>query len=105
MRQGKYIGQGISKQFDAMVAAAKKDGVDLGIESGMRTRAEQQKLWDRYGHNTARVARPGTSNHEKGNAIDFKNTPGALAWLKQHAPSFGLHNYPKEAWHYSLDGR
>lgn len=105
MRQGKYIGQGIAARFDAMVAAAKKDGVDLQIESGMRSRAEQQILWDRYGHDTNRVAAPGTSNHEKGNAIDFKDTPGAFAWLKAHSTTHGFHNYPPEPWHYSLDGR
>jgi peptidoglycan hydrolase-like protein with peptidoglycan-binding domain len=104
-RQGHYIGAGIAARFDAMVAAARRDGVNLQIESGYRSRAEQQALWDRYGHNPARVARPGTSNHEKGNAIDFTNTPGAWAWLKRNATRFGFHNYPPEPWHYSLDGR
>ena len=104
-RQGKYIGQRIAKQFDEMVAAARKDGVSLEINSGMRTRAEQQQLWDQFGHDTRRVARPGTSNHEKGNAIDFKNTPGAHEWLRRNAARFGMHNYPPEPWHYSLDGR
>ena len=87
-----------------MVAAAQADGVNLRIESAYRSYQEQVTLWNRFGHNTARVARPGTSNHQEGTAIDFTNTPGAWAWLKQHASDFGLHNYPAEAWHYSLDG-
>lgn len=103
MRQGKPIGANIADAFDRMVAAAKKDGVDLRIVSGYRTHAEQEALWARN-PNPKMVARPGTSNHEKGNAIDFANTSGAYAWLKKNAARFGLHNYPAEAWHYSLDG-
>jgi peptidoglycan hydrolase-like protein with peptidoglycan-binding domain len=104
VRQGHFIGLAIADKFDAMVAAAKADGVELRITSGYRSHAEQQKLWD-ANPNPKYVARPGTSNHEKGNAIDFTNTPGAWAWLKKNAARFGMHNYPVEAWHYSLDGR
>jgi LAS superfamily LD-carboxypeptidase LdcB len=104
IRQGHFIGLAIADKFDAMVAAAKKDGVALVIESGYRTHAEQQRLWD-ANPNPTMVARPGTSNHEKGNAIDFKNVSGAWAWLKNNATRFGMHNYPPEPWHYSLNGR
>ncbi|HEY9857588.1 MAG TPA: peptidoglycan-binding protein [Stenomitos sp.] len=103
-RQGKYIGARIADQFDSMVAAAAKDGVRLVINSGYRSHAEQEALW-RANPDPRYVARPGTSNHEQGNAIDFANTPGAWAWLKRNATRFGFHNYPPEAWHYSLDGR
>lgn len=104
-RQGKYIGLSIAGRFDAMVAAAQRDGVNLVISSGMRTRAEQQRLWDLYQAGKGNIAaRPGTSNHEKGEAIDFANTPGAWAWLKRNAPRFGFHNFPPEPWHYSLNG-
>ncbi|HEY9765446.1 MAG TPA: peptidoglycan-binding protein, partial [Chroococcales cyanobacterium] len=102
-RQGKLIGAGIAKQFDAMVAAAKADGVDLQIVSGYRTHAEQQALCD-ANPNPMFVARPGTSNHEKGNAIDYLDSPGAWSWLKRNSTRFGFYNYPAEAWHYSLDG-
>jgi len=43
--------------------------------------------------------------HEQGSAIDFANTRGAYAWLKRNAARFGLINYPREAWHYSTNGR
>lgn len=104
-RQGKVIGANLAPFFDKMVGAAKKDGIDLRISSGFRTRSEQERLWEQYGRNPARVAPPGTSNHEKGNAIDFANTPGAYDWLKKRAPEFGFKNYPAEAWHYSTNGR
>lgn len=104
VRQGKYIGVAIADKFDAMVAAAARDGVHLLIKSGMRSHAEQEALW-RANPDPRYVARPGTSNHEKGNAIDFADTRGAWAWLKRNATRFGFHNYPPEPWHYSLDGR
>lgn len=103
-RQGKLIGINIADQFDRMVAAAAKEGVSLRINSGYRTHAEQQALWD-ANPNPTYVARPGTSNHEKGNAIDFVNNSGAYSWLKRNASRFGFQNYDPEPWHYSLNGR
>ncbi|MBM3269909.1 MAG: peptidoglycan-binding protein, partial [Candidatus Sericytochromatia bacterium] len=104
IRQGKYIGAGIAAAFDRMVAAARRDGIDLVINSGYRTRAEQERLW-RANPNPRYVAPPGTSNHEKGNAIDFLGTPGAWAWLRRNGGRFGFYNYPPEPWHYSTNGR
>jgi len=103
MRQGKPIGASIAPAFDAMVAAARQDGVELKITSGYRSHAQQTALWN-ANPTPGMVARPGTSMHEKGQAIDFANTPGAYAWLKRNASRFGLHNYPREAWHYSTNG-
>jgi LAS superfamily LD-carboxypeptidase LdcB len=58
------------------------------------------------------TARPGTSNHEQGLAIDFTcNGGGTLgssspcfAWLKSNAAAYGLYNLPSEPWHWSNDG-
>ena len=58
------------------------------------------------------TARPGTSNHEQGLAIDFTcNGGGALgrssscfSWLSANANSYGLYNLPSEPWHWSNDG-
>jgi len=105
-RQGKKIDASIADNFDAMVAAAKKDGVDLQISSGFRSRQEQEVLYQKYLNGTGNLAaKPGTSNHESGLAIDFKDTPGAFAWLKKNSTRFGLKNLPSEPWHYSVDGR
>jgi hypothetical protein len=58
------------------------------------------------------AARPGTSMHERGLAIDF-TCNGALigsygsacyGWMRSNAPSFGFHNRPGEAWHWSTNG-
>lgn len=105
-RQGKKIDASIADNFDAMVEAAKKDGVDLRISSGYRSRQEQEVLYQKYLNGTGNLAaKPGTSNHESGLAIDFENTPGAFAWLKKNSTRFGLKNLPSEPWHYSVDGR
>lgn len=104
-RQGKLIGAKVAEQFDRMVEAARQDGVTLRITSGYRSYDEQVVLWNKYGRNPARVARPGTSNHQKGEAIDFGNIGSAWSWLKQNAHRFGFKNYPPEPWHYSLNGR
>ena len=58
----------------AMLAAlARADGLlgrPVAVVSGLRTRAEQEALWDRRHANPYPVARPGTSDHERGMAVD-----------------------------------
>ena len=104
-RQGKPIGAHIAKQFDDMVAAAKEDGINITITSGARSRAEQEKLYAAYKNGTGNLAaKPGTSNHESGDALDL-GPPSAFAWLKQNAGQFGFKNkIASEPWHWSLTG-
>jgi hypothetical protein len=60
----------------------------------------------------APLAAPGKSMHEIGEAIDFNcngdlivsKTSPCFTFLTQHAASFGLQNYPVEAWHWSTNG-
>jgi len=105
-RQGKPIGAHIAEQFDDMVAAAKKDGVNITITSGARSREEQEKLYAAYKNGTGNLAaKPGTSNHESGDALDL-GPPSAYSWLKQNAGQFGFKNgIPSEPWHWSLTGK
>ncbi|MBU2665852.1 M15 family metallopeptidase [Actinoplanes bogorensis] len=54
------------------------------------------------------TARPGTSMHEKGLAIDFTNCnrgSACFTWLSGNAATYGLHNLPGEDWHWSTTGR
>ncbi len=57
------------------------------------------------------TARPGTSMHERGMAIDFTQGGSTLtrgssgfAWLRANAASFGFFNLPSEPWHWSTNG-
>ena len=57
------------------------------------------------------TARPGSSMHEQGLAIDFTVGGGTIGygsaaydWLKAHAADYGLSNLPSEPWHWSTNG-
>jgi hypothetical protein len=62
---------------------------------------------------TPPTARPGSSMHERGLAVDFNcNGGGAIrrgnsCWnfLVDHANSYGLYNLPSEPWHWSTNGQ
>lgn len=96
---------------DAAAAVHRADkalGRRLDINAAGRSRARQQELWDAYyvrglrvyeGKTLGAPARPGTSPHEAGNAIDSDDQ----RWLNGH-PGFGLHpNLRSEPWHYIYD--
>lgn len=59
------------------------------------------------------TARPGTSMHERGLAIDFTSggslirsrSDPAFRWLSANASRFGLYNLPEEPWHWSSNGQ
>lgn len=55
---------------------AKSLGFSARVTSGYRTRAAQTKLYNRYlqGLQQYPVAKPGTSDHEKGKALDVVST-------------------------------
>jgi hypothetical protein len=73
--------------------------------SAFRTRAEQEALWVKYGRNTKRVARPGTSRHESGFAIDIdRNSAGKLEQSGMFK-KYGFHRpLSNEPWHVEMVG-
>lgn len=76
----------------AMLAALERADDLLGhtvpIASGLRTREEQEALWDRRHSNPYPVARPGSSDHESGLAVDVPR--GAVDELLGVAEAAGL---------------
>jgi hypothetical protein len=76
----------------AMLAAlARADGLlgrPVTVVSGLRTRSQQEALWERRATNPYPVARPGTSDHERGLAIDVPRTD--VADLRRVASAAGL---------------
>jgi hypothetical protein len=88
---------------------AEGDGVEVRVNSGWRSAAYQEQLWQdgvvKYGsqHAAARwVATPETSAHVQGEAVDL-GPFDADAWLSRHGAAYGLCQiYGNEPWHYEL---
>ncbi len=111
------------KNVKEMVAAAQADGLNFSnVSSSFRTYEQQVNLRrqncgsSQYAIYDAPssscrppTARPGTSMHEKGTAIDFANcgsrSTACYKWLAANASRFGYKNFPKESWHWSTTGR
>lgn len=82
------------------------------IISANRTYAEQVVLYERYLNGGGLAARPGTSNHEGGQAVDLSPSdgPGDPAWecLKAQGPRFGVYQDPsitgRDSVHWSVTG-
>jgi LAS superfamily LD-carboxypeptidase LdcB len=92
----------------------------VSANSSFRTMAHQQALCNanyNCAHgNYATVAKPGTSNHQMGLAIDFasitatggstcsaratQTNNGLWNWLKANAGAYGYRQYSAEAWHW-----
>ena len=101
--------------FDAMMAAAKADGVTLKPAECYRDYAGQvywRKYWCKVGI-CANAATPGYSNHGWGKAVDLRDQFGSLGWtspgykwMVKHAAEWGW-NHPgglDEAWHWEWVG-
>lgn len=99
----------LTAALDQARAAAARDGITIEVTSGWRSREHQTRLFReavaRYGseEEAARwVARPGTSVHEAGEAVDVGPVV-ARQWLSVHGAGFGLCQvYANEPWHYEL---
>ena len=119
--------------YKKLAAAARRDGVDIRLTSGYRSYAVQKGLLEKYtrayGSTYAQriAAKPGTSEHQTGLAIDVGNRNRACAlracfattkvgrWMAKNAPAHGfILRYPKgmesvtgyayEPWHFRYVG-
>ncbi|MEN3316289.1 MAG: hypothetical protein V7605_2523 [Acidimicrobiaceae bacterium] len=117
---GITVASSIAGQLQALLSAAQADGISLG-GSGYRDSSSQVALRQTNGcpdiynapASSCRVptARPGSSLHEQGLAIDFtsggslltRSSP-AFAWLSANASRYGFFNLPSEPWHWSING-
>jgi hypothetical protein len=124
---GITVAASIATNVARLMAKSRRDGVSLG-GWGYRSTARQIELRRQHCGRTRYAiyqmpssqcspptARPGTSMHEKGLAIDFykRGRNGAalpiggtreFRWLQRNARTFGLYNLPSEAWHWSTNG-
>jgi hypothetical protein len=126
---GITVAASLGPNLRALLDAARADGIVLG-GSGYRSPDAQAALRRANGcpdvwtspASSCRVptAIPGSSEHEKGLAVDFtyqgqticfprpsSSCTGnpAFNWLRANAGRYGLRNLPSEAWHWSTTGR
>lgn len=73
-------------------------GRPLRTNSTGRTRREQQEAYEKYLNGGSFAAKPGSSPHEYGNAVDFHITE--WAWLLEHGQAYGWYlTIKSEPWH------
>ena len=102
LRDGKPTCPAVAAAFDRMDAAARREGVDLVVNSAFRTDAEQAVLFRRH-PDPRWVAPPGRSRHRQATELDLGGSGGAWAWLATNAAAFRfIQRYAWEPWHYGL---
>lgn len=94
-----------AQAFKKMAAAAKAEGVDIGVTDSYRSLDEQEDLARRKGlfSQGGLAAEPGTSNHGWGMALDLDLNPKAQQWMRANGPRFGfVEDTPREPWHWAF---
>ena len=122
-----------ARAYLKMFRAARRDGIDLVVQSGYRSYSSQVSVYNGWVASIGRAAadmqsaRPGYSEHQTGLSVDiaaadractiqacFGRTPEGK-WLMRNAPRFGWHlRYPRgktsitgyiyEPWHWRFVG-
>lgn len=130
------VDKGMYPYLMALLQAAKADGVALYVRSPYRSYSTQKMLFQNKVNRVINggtpaeeaeavaaraVARPGTSEHQTGLAVDFNiadsqfESMPAFGWMKEHAEDYGfILRYPKdktevtgimyESWHWRFVG-
>lgn len=94
-----------ARQLEKLLAAAKAQGVDIGITDSYRTYETQVDLVRRKGlySQGGLAAAPGTSDHGWGMAVDLDLDAKAQAWMRQNASAYGFaEDTPREPWHWAF---
>lgn len=122
-----YLREDAELALREMAAAAKKDGITLDVSSTYRSYEYQKNLFnywvsvDGLEEAERESARPGTSQHQLGVAIDFGSIDDSFAetkmgaWMYSHAAEYGWSlSFPKnyedvtgyrwESWHFRYLG-
>ena len=127
--RGFRVHSDLATALEAMLAAAEADGIILK-GWGHRTTAQQVQLRRQhcggegiseseaiYGVPSSAcsppTAKPGSSMHELGLAIDFTHDGASISsrsspafqWLAANAARYGLYNLPSEPWHWSVNAQ
>jgi hypothetical protein len=93
-----------ANSLTALIADAKRAGVTIGITDSYRPYAEQVDLAKRKGlySQGGLAAKPGTSDHGWGLAVDLDLDSKAQAWMRTNAGRYGfVEDTPREPWHWA----
>jgi LAS superfamily LD-carboxypeptidase LdcB len=93
--------------MESLLRAAQRDGVRIGITDSYRSYDEQVDLARRKGlySQGGLAAKPGTSDHGWGLAVDLDLDDRAQAWMRANGARFGFaENTPGEPWHWKFTG-
>jgi LAS superfamily LD-carboxypeptidase LdcB len=118
------VDSAMADNLQALLDAASNDGINM-CGGGYRDPGEQIALREQncgtsnyaiYEMPSSQcsppTARPGSSNHEVGLAVDFTCNGGGVissrsspcfVWMSNNADAYGFCNLPSEAWHWSND--
>ncbi|MEM9561585.1 MAG: M15 family metallopeptidase [Actinomycetota bacterium] len=123
--EGIRVHRSIAANLQGLLEAAEADGISLS-GWGWRDTNTQIRLRRQHCGTTEYAiyrmpssqcspptARPGSSQHERGLAIDFTYNGGSIStrrnagfrWLDANAAAFGFKNLASEPWHWSTTGR
>ena len=94
-----------AEKLEALIAAAARDGVQIGITDSYRSYAAQVDVAERKGlySQGGLAAKPGTSEHGWGMATDLKLDSAGLTWMRAHGGEYGfVENTPRETWHWAF---
>jgi zinc D-Ala-D-Ala carboxypeptidase len=89
--------------LESLMAAAAREGVQIGITDSYRSYDAQVDVAQRKGlySQGGLAAEPGTSPHGWGLAVDLDLDSQAQAWMRANAGRFGfVEDTPREPWHW-----
>jgi len=122
-RDGLYLERAAAEALAELSKAARKEGITLLVSSAYRSYDYQKNLYDSYveetGEEDRSLAKPGTSQHQLGTAVDFGDVTESFAdtragrWIEENGGKFGWSlSYPRyppgeymwESWHWRWIG-
>jgi hypothetical protein len=94
-----------AEHLSDLLADAKKAGVSITVTDGYRDYDSQVRLAEQKGlySQGGLAAKPGTSEHGWGLAVDLGLDASSQAWMREHAKDYGfVENVAREPWHWEF---
>lgn len=94
-----------AQSFEKLLSAAAADGVTIRVTDSYRSYDVQVDVVRRKGlySQGGLGAKPGTSQHGWGMAVDLDLDASAQAWMRTNAARFGfVEDTPREPWHWAF---